>query len=662
MNIQKFEALHNTVGNYNVLIVEDDVLIREQLQRVMQKIFKNVVIAVDGEDGYNKYKEMKIDLIVSDINMPKMDGFTMVEQIREENRDIPILFLSAHYANEYFIKSIKLGIDGYLLKPIEINQLVDAIDKALSKLKLQNEVSRNLNFLQQYQEVTDKSTIISKTDKNGVITYVNKRFCQASGYTKEELIGKPQNIVRHPKNPPSMFKEMWKTIKDEKKIWNGIVRNITKNGESYYVDTTIKPILDIDDNIVEYISLRNDITSIMSPKKLLSDYINSCAEPFVAMIKIEYFDDIEKYYGLNISEKIEKKFQEELTKILPIQCEFEHIYSLGDGEFALAKDKMLSNSSIQEIILKLKKLQQHTKEISLDIGELRYDVSILLSVSYGEDVLSNVKYGIRNLQESKHKFIIANGLTLHEHNQAQNNLQTLTMVKNAIEDNKIISHFQPIINNKTKKVEKYESLVRLVNDDNDILSPYHFLDIAKKGQYYSEITTIVLENSFKALKVTSVDISMNLSTLDIEKDSTRKKIFSLLKENQEHAHRVVFELLEDEIVKNFDLVKSFIQDVKKMGVKIAIDDFGTGYSNFERLLDYQPDILKIDGSLVKNIDTNMLSLHIVETITAFAKKQNIKIVAEFVESEKIYNILHNLDVDYSQGYYFGKAECLYQKK
>jgi EAL domain-containing protein (putative c-di-GMP-specific phosphodiesterase class I) len=93
-------------------------------------------------------------------------------------------------------------------------------------------------------------------------------------------------------------------------------------------------------------------------------------------------------------------------------------------------------------------------------------------------------------------------------------------------------------------------------------------------------------------------------------------------------------------------------------VKIAIDDFGTGFSNFERLIDYQPDILKIDGSLVKNIETSSLSMSVVKTIIAFAKEQNMQTIAEYVENENIFNILKDLGVDYSQGYYFGKPNIL----
>ena len=131
-----------------------------------------------------------------------------------------------------------------------------------------------------------------------------------------------------------------------------------------------------------------------------------------------------------------------------------------------------------------------------------------------------------------------------------------------------------------------------------------------------------------------------------------------MEQYKEDAHRIVFELLEDETVEDFNIIKDFIHEVKSKGVQIAIDDFGAGYSNFERILEFEPDIVKIDGSLVKNIEHDTFSRNIVETIVLFAKKQNIETIAEYVENESIFNILNELGVDYSQGYYFGKPEEL----
>jgi EAL domain-containing protein (putative c-di-GMP-specific phosphodiesterase class I) len=232
------------------------------------------------------------------------------------------------------------------------------------------------------------------------------------------------------------------------------------------------------------------------------------------------------------------------------------------------------------------------------------------------------------------------------------------MIKNAIQTSKILSYFQPIIDNKTQQVVKYESLVRLIDDNNKVLTPYFFLETAKRSDQYSQITNIVLEHSFTMLRNCDLDISINLSALDIEQKNTRIKVLEFLELNKADASRVVFELLEDENVKDINVVKEFIADVKKYGVKIAIDDFGAGYSNYERLLNYQPDILKIDGCLIRDIETNNYSLSVVKSIVTFAKEQNLQTIAEFIENEAIFKIINDLGVDYSQGYYFGKPEPL----
>jgi EAL domain-containing protein (putative c-di-GMP-specific phosphodiesterase class I) len=184
------------------------------------------------------------------------------------------------------------------------------------------------------------------------------------------------------------------------------------------------------------------------------------------------------------------------------------------------------------------------------------------------------------------------------------------------------------------------------------------LETSKEGKYYSQITFIVLENSFKALHQTDTSISINFSALDIEKRDTRERFITLVEENRADAHRVTLELIEDKNISDFNLIRDFIQEIKSLGVQVAIDDFGVGYSNFERVLEYKPDFLKIDGRLIRNLSTDRFAYSIVQSIVSFAKKENLQTIAEFVESEDIYNIICEMGVDYSQGYYFGKPDKL----
>jgi diguanylate cyclase (GGDEF)-like protein/PAS domain S-box-containing protein len=125
------------------------------------------------------------------------------------------------------------------------------------------------NLLNEYKKAVDLSNIVSKTNPKGIITYVNDKFCEVSGYKREELIGKPHNIVRHPIMPSRIYKELWDTIK-AKKTWNGLITNIQKDGKSYTVYSTIVPILDIDGDVVEYIAIRHDVTEFEQAKEQLS--------------------------------------------------------------------------------------------------------------------------------------------------------------------------------------------------------------------------------------------------------------------------------------------------------------------------------------------------------------------------------------------------------
>ncbi|MCK5855431.1 MAG: EAL domain-containing protein, partial [Sulfurovaceae bacterium] len=379
------------------------------------------------------------------------------------------------------------------------------------------------------------------------------------------------------------------------------------------------------------------------------------------------FKYIDGYNHQDLKEKMQKDFAIKLFDMVPKECDFYKIYLLNHGEFAIAKNRVRCNAlkclqnecqSIEKMIIKMKKFQKDINSAKINMGYIDYDLSIIISFAYGTNALEDAKSGLRSLLESKENFIVANGFSKENQNKSISRIKTFKMIKRAIDSYNIISYFQPIINNKTKKVEKYESLVRLIDENENIVSPYAFLDVSKKGKYYAQITSMVLENSFKALHETKVNISINFSALDIQRDETRIEFINLLKINQADAKRIVLEFTEDESINDYRIIKQFIQEVKQLGVKIAIDDFGVGYSGFERILDYKPDILKIDGRLIKNINEDNVSYSIVESIVSFAKKQHLQTIAEFVENEEIYNTLCDLGVDYSQGYYFGKPDIL----
>ncbi len=658
--MQKMQDVKRFTKNLTLLYVEDDPISRTYTLELLQELFTKVVVANDGLEGLKKYKKNHIDLILTDQTMPHMNGFDMMKKIREEDPDIPILMLSAYTNADAFVKAIESGVDAYIVKPIVYDKFFSTLLKITSKLQTIQQAKESINLLQQYQMVVDSNSIVSKSDLKGHITYANKAFCQISGYSEDELLGHPHNIIRHPDEPAKRFQNLWHTIKHEKKTWHGILKNRKKDGSTYYVQSTISPILDQKGNILEFIALRNDITDIMNQKRVFENDIINFQEPVVVYMKLDDFSVIEDFYDTNMVYLIQK----EVKKFLEFEANkanimFGKIYQLRYGEFAIAFDKEILPFSLEVYVEKLKLFHEQIKDKIVVIKELQYQISLLISIAYENDhILESARIGIKKLQQIKKDFMISNDLAHHEKLNAQKNLQIIASIKQAIANKKIISHFQPIVENSTQKISRYESLVRLIDENDQVLSPFEFLEIAKKGKYYHQITQIVLENSFKILETKDINISINISLKDLQSSRIRNTILSLLNRYRPYAGQITFELLEDEDLANFQTILSFINRIKEMGVKIAIDDFGSGYANYERLQNYKPDILKIDGSLIKNIDQNRYSLSIVKNIVSFAKDQGIQTTAEFVENETIYKIVKDLGIDYSQGYYFSKPHPL----
>lgn len=150
------------------------------------------------------------------------------------------------------IEAVKLLENKLLKQKEQLEQKDDFINKINQTISSTSDENKDLYdsllLLEEYKKALDESSIVSKADLNGIITYVNDKFCQISGYSKEELIGKNHNIIRHPDTKKDFFTQLWNTI-NQKKIFNGIIKNRKKNGKSYYVDSTIIPILDTNNNI-----------------------------------------------------------------------------------------------------------------------------------------------------------------------------------------------------------------------------------------------------------------------------------------------------------------------------------------------------------------------------------------------------------------------------
>ncbi len=259
------------LSKIKILYVEDDKHTREEIKYFLEKRVEKLYLAENGEEGFNLYKEVNPDIIITDLQMPKLSGIEMSKLIRKENSNIPIIITTAFNDLDYLFEGINIGVTSYLTKPLNLKLLIESLISISKNIFLEMENKEIFNTLKQYKDIVDESAIVSKTNLEGIITYINEPFERISGYKKEELIGQSHNIIRHPDVEKSFFTNIWHLIKDEKKSWQGKIKNISKDGYAYYLDILIKPILDLNGEVIEYISLANDITYFEETKEYFKE-------------------------------------------------------------------------------------------------------------------------------------------------------------------------------------------------------------------------------------------------------------------------------------------------------------------------------------------------------------------------------------------------------
>jgi EAL domain-containing protein (putative c-di-GMP-specific phosphodiesterase class I) len=176
------------------------------------------------------------------------------------------------------------------------------------------------------------------------------------------------------------------------------------------------------------------------------------------------------------------------------------------------------------------------------------------------------------------------------------------------------------------------------------------MDVAKLSRLYLKLTRRIIKKAFEYFKDKPYEFSVNVSMDDITDLPTKNYILDLLR-NFPEPSRVVFEILETEEITEFNIVNAFATEVKSMGAKLAIDDFGSGFSNYDYIIKLNVDFLKIDSSLIKNIDTDEDIAIVVESIIYSAKRLGLKTIAEFVHSQEVMDKVKELGVDYIQGYH-----------
>lgn len=520
-----------------VLYVEDEIDLRNLTSSVLKSFTKKQLIASNGKEGYElflKY-EMEIDLIITDINMPLLDGLEMIKKIKETNTKIPIIVTSAFSNKEYLLEAINIGVDKYVLKPIDISNLIQAMAQSLNYYELKN-------------LYTDYLTSLSN---------------------------------------------------------------------------------------------KNSLTKLL---------INNKEEKVLALIDIDDFLAVNDLFGEEIGDKILKIFASKIRNYFN-QSEY-LLYRVESDKFALIPK---NHMQLQEFYDTCKNFLEKIELDTFIVDDNEIDINITIGIAQ-DDSSKIYKYAKRIISYARKKFqrimIYDNSYNIHK--SFEENIKWIKQLKQGFKDKLLKAYFQPIVDVKTKEVIKYEALIRYISPEGEEFAPHSFLNVAKKTKLFPNIIKVILKDSLKLIKNKNKKVSINISYEDISNIDTATFIYEFLKKNSTYASSIDFEILESEEISDFRIVKRFVRRVSRFGCSVGIDDFGAGYSNFNLLSILDISFIKIDSSLIRNINETKNLEIIVKTISNIAKELNIKTIAEFVSSEEIFKTIEKLNIDLAQGYYFDK--------
>ncbi len=526
------------------------------------------------------------------------------------------------------------------------------------------DLENSVSMLDEYKKALDESAIVSKSDLHGNITYVNDAFCKISGYSRQELIGKNHSLLKPEDVSAEVYRHIWEQILD-REVWHGLIENVSKSGRKYYEELTITPILDQQGMIKEFIAIKHDVSELVEKRKEIRDIYTidkltslpnrsrfledmmKVKAPNIALINIDGFKTINDYYGITSGDALLKQMADKLKGM--IKSDLFRLYRLHADEFAILGIGVFGIDEFVALVHHYEIEIAKAQFVVTDEQEITFSVTI--GFGTGEQALVKADMALK-VAKTEHLEYFVYDESLNLESQYKDNILMVKRVKSAIEERRIVSYYQPILHIASNTVQKHESLVRMIEGD-DVVPPGAFLPVAKQTKQYFRLTEVMIDNVLDKLRSYKGSISVNLSMEDFSNEKMMTHLKKRL-DGLDGVDRLIFEILESEAIDNYDALSRSIWEIKQLGVQIAIDDFGSGYSNFTHVLQLAADYIKIDGSLIQNIDTNKNSRILVEGIVDFSKRLHMQSIAEFVESEEILDILREIGVDYAQGYHIGK--------
>jgi len=584
-----------------LLCIDSDSAVRQSLVKTFSKIFAQVDDAADGYDGLNHYKINKHDLIITDIDLQNYSALSMIDQIKKISPSQHVIVLSSSQDVQTLLKWSNMGIQGFIPKPINMQALLESMHKSCAQLYVAAQKEQQADASKQIKE--QKQQLQEYYEKN------EKNLTEALAYERKRL----GRLLGQERELQSRLKEQQREL--------------------------------------DLVRFQDDLTGV-SNKNALKRAMSVSGEKALLLIDIDHFENINTLYGMGYGNGVLKETAQRLSKFLANNAE---LFRISADEFVI----LVSSPKPDQELLLSQQIIALFQQAPIVINDVEFEISFSIGMDRGDHskLFTHAKIASAEAKErGRSQMVVFQPDSQYVKDQKET-LFWIQTVKNALKKDRLMSYYQPIYNNQTGKVDKYEALCRILDSNGKVITANDFIRPAHLAGLSSKIKKVMIDKAFKYFQHNNYDFSLNVSAQDFHENYLE----DFLQYKCDYYHispkRVYIEVVESISMSGKDKVLAQVKSLRAKGFNITIDDFGVEQSVFSRLLRLEAKTIKIDKSFIKNLDTSLSNQMIVENIVAFANRIGAETVAEFVETQKVHEKVCALGINYSQGHYIGEAQA-----
>jgi len=601
-----------------------------------------------------------------------------------------LMFSMARRANQNLIKSLKLQESNqYLLTKLndEMLQREELIKERTKELSLSNDKLKasQEHMLKLSRAVESSPNPILITDANGTIEYVNKRCEKLSGYTAVEMHGQRLETYKSNKMPSAFFDEIWHQTASEGQ-WSGEIENCRKDGSHYWVKLYLAAVYDDQKNINHYVAIYEDITESRKLAKKLS--FQATHDNLTGLINRTEFErrlsmlvndaqrigtqhalcflDLDQFKVINdtCGHIAGDELLRQLGSLLGGSTrKSDTLARLGGDEFAI----LVEDCELEKAEFIANEIKELVSQFQFIWETQVFTVGVSIGVTTITSATRNRTEALKQADSACYaaKNSGRNRVYVYQEQDQQLTAQKgefkwVNEIKEALIEDRFELYAQPIVSTETEHLAMYEVLVRLRSKAGQLFPPGAFLSSAERYNLSDRIDKWVVSHVFEWLEQHYHSLphlnylAINLSGASIGDESMLAYIRTKLSAASFNQELIKFEITETAAIANLKQAHHFINSVLALGCQFSLDDFGSGLSSFAYLKNLPVQSIKIDGMFVKDMHVDPLDYEMVKSINDIGHVMGLETIAEFVESEEIWQKLKAIGVNYGQGYHLGK--------